>query len=217
MVAQQGPDWLQIVLTSAVVSAALNIVWGVISKYWDAKRTDSEKEVALRLAYQEVGMRLVAFAKDCSSYIDRVSEGLYMKAAHHDESILNGLKSPEFHPIDDVDWTLFDIETVDTLKSMRGRFEECNRWILVQWGQDWMDVDDAFELETQRCAYYALEALRVGIDARLKAKLSRGDYSSLGNLELHIEQARKGYKAAPNGTFIPELVEIFSLEHPVRK
>lgn len=211
MIENQGPNWLQIVITSAVVSSLLNIAWNFASKWWDVRKEDQEREVNRRLALHEVSMRLSGFAKECSTHIDQISEALYIRAAHHDESALHRLKPPEFHPIDGVDWTLFDIATVDALKTMKNRFGACNDWIVENW-QNGADTEETYDLETQRCVVFGREALDLAIRMRINATLQRGEHSELGNFEHHMNRFRERYRSSKNSTLLPQLEDMLALE-----
>lgn len=202
-----GYEWVGVVLTSAVVSTVLNVAWGVVSKAWDSKLKSDEVKVRRRLVYQDLSMLLASFARESSTYIDRVADAIYHRGEETAESRTDPMP-PAFPAIEHIDWSLLPIRTVDSLKGIRERYETARVWMSEQWIL-WADVDDMLDFERQRSAFYGREALIWARKSRIEADLDEGDFASMSNIELALKQWSDNYQKDDGTYLLPELADMF--------
>jgi hypothetical protein len=131
----------------------------------------------------------------------------------HDQKAYDGFEHFVFEFMPEPDWTALPIPFVAEVKALPNRFEQCNSWINSQFHQ-WADMDEAYELDAERLAYYALKSCELASKIRVKLK---ADDDQLDDLVTHfrhiIDKRRERYKNNPDFyVLIPELRAQFDNE-----
>ena len=212
-----GIDWLTVVGSSAVISAMIsttvNVAFSAWSKSGDRRREDAKAAKKVDYVYLGVALSLEVFSKRCSDYIYEIESAL--ETAHYQNSheALNGLKSVEliFHP--EPDWIELPIPFVALVKGLVSQYAERNAWIIQQ-HQTWADMDDAYEFESERAAFYGLKASELAVKIRTDIKAGVSDYAYADHLRGLIDQRRDRFKENRRMSLIPELKQLFEAEMP---
>ena len=190
-----------LILSSAVVSALINVAWNAFARFHD-RRAAAKK---MNHVYLSIALQLEDFACRCNAQIYDINEAV--SEYHEGQSTAFQKISPfklEFTP--EPEWTSLPVKFVAEIKSLSTRFEQCNSWIIGQFNNG-TDADDTYALEEERLAYYALRACVVATSIRARIGAGTGDiFHLINNFEHVIERSRSSFlKYADSQPFIPEL------------
>lgn len=200
---------LALVLSSAVVSAAVTVAWNAIARYLDRRKENQRNDHI----YLEIALQLETFARECNERIYDINEALG-RYREHDQNAFSNIKgvSLRFNP--EPEWTSLPVAFVAKVKGLQTRFNQSQAWLSAQF-QLWAGLDDVHEFDEERLAFYALEACKIAVQTRKKIKAGSGETDSLNShFEQVIDRRRTLYIAnAERHTFIPELRAKFDSEN----
>lgn len=206
---------LTLIMSSAVISAIVNVAWSALQKRSERKRETEKEAMRIGHVYLELGLQLEGFVRKCNAQLYDIGHGLAMRGAEHDESALQNLPRLSFAFDAEPDWRALPIPFVAKVKALLRRFEETNEWIVAQWDYG-ADLEDAYELEEERIAFHALEVCKVA--SEIRTQIGAGD-AQLTDLIEHFQSVvvarRKRYEQNSGMlTVIPELQAQFAREFP---
>lgn len=201
---------LTLIMSSAVVSAGVNVAWSVITRLLDLRR----EKTKIAHEYLSLVLQPEEFVRLCNERLYDISEAMDRYRGFQDSAAFNGLgRIPlDFKP--EPNWSSLPIPFVANMKSLPNRFEQCDRWITAQ--SEWAGLDDAYEFEEERLAFYALKAAKIAAEVRQQIGAGDGD---LGDLVTHLEsviaQRRAVHLKDPSRRdYIPELRAHFESGSP---
>jgi hypothetical protein len=211
----QDVSALTLIMSSAVISAVVNVGWNAYAKWGERKKEAAKEAQKVGHVYLALVLQLEGFARQCNERHYDIGIGIERYRTEHDSSVFDGLSSILFEFSPEPDWTALPIPFVAKLKSLTNRFEQCNSWIETQF-QLWAGLDEAYELEEERLAYYGLNACKLASEIRIEIEAGDGE---LGYLITHfqsvIDTRRNSYVTNPGmHTLIPELRAHFESELP---
>lgn len=211
-------NWLTLVMSSAVISAFVNVIWSARSKYVERKREDKKDAKRIGHVYLNIALSLESFGKQCDARLFDIENGLWQRARNHDESFLSRLKPFTFAFDPEPTWSELPIPFVAKVKVLPEQFESTSCWIGEQWSE-WADLGDAYDLETERVAFYGLKAFEIA--AAIRREIQAGECDTESHVEHFrsiIEQRRDAFRKQREGvTLLPELHAQFNREVPPQK
>jgi len=202
-------NWLTVALSSAVISAVINILWNAFSKIIDKRREDAKEKKIVGHVYLDVVFSLESFAKQCNARLYDIDIGLNLRYEYHDDSHLNKLVplTLQFQP--EPRWSELPVDFVAQVKALPGRLESTHDWIVEQ-HDHWADIDDAYEFERERVAFYGAVACEIAEQIREKILAGKGDTEHFRNhFQSLIEKRRARFDEGSKEAFIPELRALF--------
>ena len=144
-------------MSSAVISAVVNVIWSARSKYVERKREDERDAKRIGHVYLNIALSLESFGKQCDAHLYDIDNGLWQRARNHDESFLSRLKPFPFAFNPEPTLSELSIPFVAMVKVLPEQSQSTSRWIGEQWSE-WADLGDAYDLEIERVAFYGLKA-----------------------------------------------------------
>lgn len=207
-----------LLLSSALISALVNIAWNAISKWLDRKAEAKKEAQKVAHVYLELALQLEAFARQCNAQIYDISDGIDLYRSQHDDAGLKNLRTVKFAFEPEPDWAALPIPFVAQVKTLPERFKQCSAWIGTQFRQ-WAEFDEAWELEEELHAFFALEACKVASDIRVQIGAGAGELTDLvAHFQSVIESRRRSYVQNPqHASLIPDLKAQFRREFPENK
>lgn len=201
-----------LLMSSAVVSALVNVAWNAYAKSIEREKEDAKENLRLGHIYLELVFELESFARKCSERIYDISAALD-RYANHDGAAFDGLGDIVLELDAVPDWTALPVSFVAKVKALPSRFEKCNQWIIAQ-HEYWADLDEAYQFEEERLAFYATEATTLSEQIRRKIDAGKGDmYDIINHLSKILQSRRTAYKKQPQSfNCIPELKAKFEKE-----
>ncbi|WP_420213435.1 hypothetical protein ACN8ZM_40190 (plasmid) [Burkholderia aenigmatica] len=207
-----------IVMSSTVLSAAVN---GLVSwwlKRGDREREDEAKTKRRSLAYRDAAYLLEAFAKQADDYCDAIDQALPEYRAHDMEAFdtLDSIHLRFELPSETVVSEL-NAERVDQLRHLREGLGRSAAWVSGQ--SAWAGKDDQYEFEIQRAIYFGSEACRLAdaIRAEVGIEPYRMTVQYLGAFDAQFDKlARRYAKRQGRLELIPELEPRMKGRHPDR-
>jgi hypothetical protein len=156
-----GVNWTTVVFSSAVIGATisttLNVVFGAWSKFGDRRREDAKAAKKVGHVYLGVALSLEVFSKKCSAYIYEIETAIDESRSFNNHDALSGLKSVDLKFEPEPDWVELPIQFVAQVKGLVSQYAERNTWIAQQF-QNWADMEEAYEFECERAAFYGWKA-----------------------------------------------------------
>jgi len=208
---------LAMITSSAFIGAAANIAWGEIAKWIDRRRENKKEEGKIAHVYHAIILQLEGFAHQCNGQLYDISVAMDNYRNLQDGSAFDrvGAQRFEFNP--EPEWTSLPVPFVDEMKSFINRSGQSDKWISAQFGL-WAGLDDVFELEEQRMAYYALRACALASGIRAKIKIGKSDLQDLlEHFRSVIDRYRDHYNENEGrANLIPELRAQFESGLPHR-
>lgn len=203
---QDQVSMFTLVLSSAVVSAAVNVGWNAVSKAIDYFKEKSKDDQKVGHVYLGIATQLEAFARHCSARIYDINEGLSLYRGQHNDNAFEGFGPVLLQFSPEPDWTALPVHFAADVQALPSRFQQSDLWIRSQF-QYWAEIDDAYEFEQERLAYYALKACDVAARIRLKIKAPDSELIDLTErFHTFIAQRRAVYQENPaTHNFLPEL------------
>lgn len=201
-----------LIMSSAVISAGVNVGWSAFLKLLE-RRKEARKVDHVYLA---IVSQLEAFARRCNERLYDISNGVERYRTFGDSTLLNNLMSIPFEFTPEPDWTALPVRFVAKVRALPNRFEQCNAWINAAF-MTWAELDDAYELDEERLAFYALKACNLASEIRKKIKAGDGEVDDLvEHFQSILNTRRNMYRQYPGvHSFIPELRAQFESEHPL--
>jgi hypothetical protein len=206
---------LTLVMSSAVVSALVNVGWNGYAKWLDQKKEAGKEVHRVGHVYLALVLQLESFARRCNEQLYDIEEAMERYSSAHDGSAFEKLPKIEFAFNPEPDWTMLPIPFVAKVQSLVNRFNQAHNWISSQF-QYWADLDDAYQFEQERLAYYGHEACRLAAEIRVQIKAGDGDLSDLLNhFAFIVEKRRKWFlQTEQKHNLLPELRARFENEYP---
>lgn len=207
-----------LLLSSALISALVNIAWNAISKWLDRKAETKKEAQKVAHVYLDLALQLEVFARQCNALLYDISDGIDLYRSQRDDSGLKNLRTVEFAFEPEPDWTALPIPFVAQVKTLPERFKQCSTWIGTQFRQ-WAAFDEAWELEEELHAFFALEACKVASDIRVQIGAGTAELTDLAaHFQSVIESRRRSYVQSPlHASLIPDLKAQFQREFPANK
>jgi hypothetical protein len=209
-------NWVTVVASSALVSAVVNIGWNAFSKAMDRRRENTKEKQ--RVDHVKLGIihQLEAFVRRCRNHSNDIHDGLHDYYHNRDGRFQRvGQIAFVFDPAPR--WEELPVSFVAPIKAMPSQFADCDMWI--RGVSEYSGIDDAYEFEVERMAFYGLKALRTA--ATIKREIN-ATYDGGAELEMAerdfmelIQKRRHGFtKVGGSMTRIPELEAMFEAETP---
>lgn len=196
------PVWLTLVLSSAFISALVNVVSSVISKWWENRREDKKERDRVAHIYFDIALQLEQFAQTASTRIDEIYDALGAYQRDLDESALDGIDILAFSFLPPPSWDQLPITFAATVKAFPIQLSNSRTWIEA--GPK-ADHSEGWELERQRLAFYGRKACQLALE--LRQDLGLKDDSSTVFLAVRFhEEIAKWHRAHD---------EMEKLEHPL--
>jgi len=208
-------NYFALVMSSAVVSALMNVGWNYYAKRMEQAKEARKESHKIDHVYLKVVLQLEGFARRCNEQLYDIEEAMERYGSQHDSSAFENLSSIEFKFDPEPDWTLLPVPFVAKVQSLVNRFNQADSWIKAQY-QYWADLDDAYQFEQERLAYYGNEACRLAAEIRAQIKAGEGELSDLINhFAFIVEKRRKWYlQTDQKHNLLPELRARFENEYP---
>ncbi|MFM0374819.1 hypothetical protein [Paraburkholderia aspalathi] len=205
-------NWIPVVASSAVISAGVNVIWGGVSKWLDRARENAKDKHRIDHVKLAVAQQLEAFSKRCHTYIEDVQEAIGEYHNHEEKAFdsVQGAFVLQFDP--EPKWEELSVGFVSAIKAMPREFDYSAEWISR--AGVWAGIDEQYEFECERAAYYGLKAMRVAAnvrreigtvgDSRLQMAAAERSFLKL------IETKRQGFKVRGDDiNVLPELRAMF--------
>lgn len=204
---------LTLVMSSAVVSALVNVGWGAFSRWLERNKEAREKAQKVGHVYLALALQLEAFARQCNERLYDIRVALERYRSEEDGSGFNTLSKAEFEFEPEPDWAALPVSFVANVKGLPTRFRQCDMWINEQF-QHWADLDEAFELEMEKLAFYALKACDLSSKIRTQIRAESDETDGIvGHFQTILDRRHNSYLNRPGQrTFIPELHAQFENE-----
>lgn len=201
-VATESVSILTLILSSAGVSALVNVAWNAFARYLDQRATAKKTNHV----YLSLALQLEDFARRCNAQIYDINEASAQYNQDQGSSAFQHILRIELDLAPGLEWNLLPVAFVAEIKGLPTRFEQCNSWIHAQY-DNWADLEEAYELEKERLAFYALKACAASTETRSRIGAGPGDLTHLiSSFEHVIERSRAQYVKYQDGQpFIPEL------------
>ncbi|MDN4057159.1 hypothetical protein QPK31_02865 [Massilia sp. YIM B02769] len=210
-------DLITIITSSAFVAALVNVAWNALSKWLDRQREAKKEELKVAHVYHAVILHLETYAYKANGQLYDISVAMDRYRGLRDDKAFDRVRTERFKFEPDPDWTVLPISFVDRMKTFVIQSDQCDGWIRAQFDL-WAGIDEAFELEEQRIAWYALRACTLASELRLQIEV---DCASMEDIIKHfqfiIDRCWDHYKAN-NGTtnLVPELRAHFASTSALR-
>jgi len=200
------PSLIAIVTSSAFVAAVVNVGWNAVSKWLDRRRESDKDELKVAHVYHSVVLQLESFAHKSNGQLYDISVAIDRYRGLHDTDAFQPVQVAGFRFDPEPDWSALPIAFVDKVKSFVNRAEHCDRWIRVQFDL-WAALDEAFELEEQRMAWYSLQACALASEVRVQLKIGNAGMQDLiEHFHSIVDRWRTFYdKNEGSANLIPEL------------
>lgn len=213
MASELNVNWYAVVASSAVISALVNVSWSAWLKRNERIKEDVEKSRRIGHVYLDIALDLESFAKRGNAYLFDIQDGLFEFKKNHNNLVLSKLKPLKFEFNVVPSWSELPVAFVARVKTIPLQFESTNEWIVAQWA-GWADLDEVYQLEEERVAFYGLKICEIATKIRLEIGASEDETSSYVE---HFKSILKSRRAAfqQQGealTLIPELHAQFKKE-----
>lgn len=205
-------DLVKLVLSSAVVSSAINLSWNVWSKRQDAISGARKESQRVNHIYLEVALQLEAFAHRCNERVNKILVGLSYAEQFHDDIKLKNIASVHLKFDPDPEWSALPVEFAARLKILPKQFAASHDWIMEAY-EDWAATDEALNFEVERLSYFGKIACDHARSVRMQIGAGDGQIQTVVEMFEHlIDSKRKEFKADQNADMIPELKKLFISE-----
>lgn len=209
-----------LVLSSAVVSALVNGAfkwWGEHTARRDEKAKLAEQRAPAQL---KVALMLEAFAKQAAGYFDGCEARIDDWYAERE-----GDAPEERHPWTPLnfdmsivtDWSAVPITIVSQCHELPLALAESDAWIHAGVKEEWLDVVDAYRLDSQRAILYGLSAAVLSNQIRTTIKVQASTLSTdcFQRLQGEFERRKQEYvRTQGKVELIPDLRARFGRECP---
>ncbi|MGY3231842.1 hypothetical protein ACVWWJ_003326 [Luteibacter sp. HA06] len=206
--------WWQVIATSAVLSAIVNIVANVALKKWDHRREDLREDEKRHVVYLDIALQLEEFSFRAEKILESISEGIAKYRAEHDSRSLEALEEINFKFDESIEWDRVPAEIAVRAKTFPRTFRRSQDFIMAAW-RYWADLDDAWEYDAERVAFYGLGAISFAAEIRRKIGVANDPQVAelIKVFERHIDSRRAVFKTSRSeDCVIPELREQFKKE-----
>lgn len=185
------PNWLTLVLSSAFISALVNVGAGAIAKWQDHRREDKKEKDRIAHIYFDIALQLEQFAQEASIRIDEIYGEL--QAYHHDldETALDGISIVTFSFFPPPAWEQLPIKFAASVRAFPLELKNCRAWIV---STPRADHSEPWELERQRLAFYGRKACELALDLRQDLGL-QDDVATVG-LAVRLQEEISKWRAA---------------------
>ncbi|MCP1289805.1 hypothetical protein NK214_06330 [Chromobacterium sp. S0633] len=211
----ESHNWTTLVLSSALVSACVNIAWSATAKFLDHKKESKKEKHTRSHTYLNIANDLELFAKSCDEQLHMIFIGLKERQEFHDERKLDSIKNIEFNFPSTPEWKDLPVSFVAEIKSLPEKYHSSEKWIIEQWNT-WADVEETYKFEEERLAFYGLAACNAATKIKTKElKIKNGDTDEYKEHFVAIIEDRRNLFIAKNGDadLIPELNNKFNLDN----
>jgi len=168
-------DWVVLVLSSALVSAIVNVLSGFVSKIWDHRREDKKARKESGYAYLEIVMELEDFVRLASSRLFRINCVLYEFETYGDATRLEPLVRLEpitFAFKNEPNWLKLPIDVVAGAKELPIEIDTTLERISYAWGVGESDAPWLLKMQTQYLSFYGRKAYQEAAKIRRDIKLA---------------------------------------------
>ncbi|MFM0742305.1 hypothetical protein PQQ51_34255 [Paraburkholderia xenovorans] len=203
------------VASSAVIGAGVNVIWGAVSKWQDRARENAKDKHRIDHVKLAVAQQLETFAKRCHTYIEDIQEAIGEYLDHNERAFdsVQGAFVLQFEP--EPKWEELSVGFVSAIKAMPGEFDYSAEWISR--AGVWAGIDEQYEFECERAAYYGLKAMRVAASVRREIGAVGDSQLQMAAAERSflkmIETKRQGFKVRGDDmNVLPELRAIYIQE-----
>ncbi|KUZ80157.1 hypothetical protein [Burkholderia ubonensis] len=188
-VAQAPVNWYGIVASSAAIGAAITAaatLYGqrLTRKHEKAKLAEQRADEQAKLAAQrapaqlDAALMLEAFARQAVGYFDGCQAQVFEWRNRHAPELRDGGTGAvgKWVPLTlDVslvkDWSVLPIEIVSQCRELPLLLAESEKWTNEMAKEDWVDTDDAYDLDSQRGILYGLLACELATQIRATIKV----------------------------------------------
>ena len=213
MAGEINVNWYSVVASSAVVSALVNVSWGAWIKRNERIKEDVERSKRMGHIYLDIALDLESFTKKCNAYLFDIQDRLFEYRKIHNRAVLHEIKPLTFEFNAAPMWSELPVGFVARVKTIPLQFESTNDWIVAQW-MDWADLEDVYQLEEERIAFYGLKICKIATNIRLEIGAGEDETSSyVEHFRSVLNSRRIAYlQQGESLTLIPELHAQFKKE-----
>jgi hypothetical protein len=204
-----------LILTSSVLSGVITAGVNVFMKTQDRKHDAAKDKAKVAHAYFETAIWLEDFAKNGSGHIGSIDEAMASYDADHDTSAFAKLHLIE-HKLELVmRLGELPVSVVAQVKALTEGYTSAHDWISRQFDH-WADLEEAYQMERQRVAFYGLQALTMAATIRQIIAIEPHRYAPIvKRFETIVESCRQAFWAdAEERILIPDLKAQFENEGP---
>ncbi|MDY1548546.1 hypothetical protein [Luteibacter sahnii] len=206
--------WWKVVATSAVASTIVNFIANAAIKRWDNWREDKKETARRDVVYLDIALQLEDFAFRAANLIEGIKDGIAQYRAEQDDRHLQALQEIAFNFDASTEWDRVPAEVAVRAKTFPRNLERSRDFIFFAW-RHWAELDDAWEYDAERLAFYGLGAIKFAADIRREMKVNDDHFVlKLAKIfEDHIDARRQFFvQSRSEDSVIPELAEQFKKE-----
>lgn len=208
-------NYFALVMSSAVVSAIMNVGWNMYVKYKEQQKEERKEAQKVGHVYLALVLQLESFARRCNEQIYDIYVAMDRYRNEHDAGAFDSLPRIEFSFTPEPDWTALPVSFVAKVQTLVNRFKQANSWITSQF-QHWADMDEAYVFEEERLAYYGMEACSLAAEIRSQIDAGNGELDDVvAHFQSVLSTREDLYLKSPQRpNVIPELRAHFERSHP---
>lgn len=215
-------SWFSIVLLSAGVSAAVNLLSNFYIRRGERKKSEAKETQRINHVYLDVLLQLHTFAKRAKAYGDDLAHATAAFKAGAEE--IDALRRFDAHPLmltfdPEPKWGELPVPFVSQAKALPGNFVSCGEWISRPWST-WAGRGDAYVLNRQRIAFYGLRALEISDEIKFAIHPNTETLAEIDEARAGFNDVIRTYRKLSNEgsepLLIPELAAQYEKERSQR-
>lgn len=173
---------------------------------------EKDKKMKAGHVYFEIHDVMADFVVACSSHIGAINSSLYQFNDNGEESSFPKLNNISLSLPTNGSWTEISVGVIQKTRRISKRFSRTDTWIRTLYNkEEWMDADQAYELEIQRLSFYGVEACNLIDEIESLTSIEHEDLSVYKNIFVEeLKAVEDSFKKKPDKLIIPELKERFN-------
>ncbi|WP_322080116.1 hypothetical protein [Burkholderia cenocepacia] len=213
-VAPAPVNWVGVVASSAAIGAVVNNAMTLLVRHFDRKREDATLAAQRAPAQLDAALMLEAFARQAVGYFDACEAKIFNFRTRHEPALRDPQdRVTESGPLSfDAslvkDWSVLPIGIVSQCRELPLLLAESAKWTREMANEDWLDYDDACELDGQRAILYGLLASDLAKQIRSAIKVDASDLVTdcSDRLQREFDRLKQAYVGSQGRTdLIPDL------------
>ena len=200
--------FIQIFGSSSLGCALVNLWWS----FYLHRSGEKEKKMKAGHVYFEIHDVMADFVVACSSRIGAINSCLFQFDDNGEEYSFPKLNNISLSLPQNGSWKEISVGVVQKTRRISKRFSRTDTWIRTLYKrEEWVEVDQAYELEIQRLSFYGVEACNLIDEIESLTPIEHEDLSVYKNIFVEkLKAVEDSFKKNPDKLIIPELKERFS-------